>query len=127
VVEGSLREGSVCGPVLPFERDVDGGHVLLEERSKGGHDIGIVGYECKEGVWVVLIGGSGGKSERRGGHMGGQSGRMGVDDSDGARGRWIKQVVRVLLVLGGGGALLGPVGGVGWFMVVVVVREELKR
>jgi hypothetical protein len=37
------------------------------------------------------------------------------------------KVVRVLLVLGGGVALLVSVGGVGWFMVVVVVREEWKR
>ena len=37
------------------------------------------------------------------------------------------KVVRVLLVLGGGGALLVSVGGVGWFMVVVVVSEEWKR
>ena len=44
--------------------------------------------------------------------MGGQSGRMGVDDSNGASERWIK-VVRVLLVLGGGVSLLVPVGGVG--------------
>ena len=35
--------------------------------------------------------------------------------------------VSVLLVLGGKGASLGPVGGVGWFIVVVVVREERKR
>jgi hypothetical protein len=99
--------------------------VLLEERSKGGRDIGIVGYECKEGVGVVLIGGSGGKPERRGGHMGGQSGRMGVDDSDGARGRWIK-ISEGVVGIRRGGALVGPVGGVGWFMVVVVVREERK-
>ncbi len=52
--------GPPCGP-RPFERDVDGGHVLFEECSKGGRDIEIVGYECKEGVGVVLIGGSGGK------------------------------------------------------------------
>ena len=89
MVEGDLREGS-GGPPQPFERDVDGGHMLLEERGKCGRDIGIVGYECKEGVGVILIGGSGSKSERRGGHMGGQSGRMGVDDSNGASGRWIK-------------------------------------
>jgi len=81
VVEGGLREGSGCGPALPFERDVNGGHVLLEESSKGGHEIRIVGYECKEGVGIILIGGSGGTPERRGAHMGGQSGRMGVDDS----------------------------------------------
>jgi hypothetical protein len=37
------------------------------------------------------------------------------------------KVVRVLLVLGGGVASLVLVGGVGWFMVVVVVREEWKR
>ena len=80
-MEGGLREGSGCGSALPFERDINGGHVLLEERSKGGREIGIVGYECKEGVGVVLIRGSGGKPERRGAHMGGQSGRMGVDDS----------------------------------------------
>ena len=83
-MEVGLREGSKCGLVLPFERDVDGGHVLLEERGKGGCEIGIVGYECKEGVGVILIGVSGSKPERSGGHMGGQSGRMGVDDSDGA-------------------------------------------
>ena len=103
MVEGGLREGSVCGPPLPFERDVDGGHVLLEERSKGGRDIGIVGYERKEGVGVVLIGVSGGKPERRGGHMGGQSGRMGVDDSDGTRGRWIKSSEGVVGIRRGGG------------------------
>ena len=84
-MEGGLREGSWCGLALPFERDVDGGHVLLEERGKGGCQIGIVGYECKEVVGVVLMGVSGSKLERRGGYMGGQRGRMGVDDSDGAR------------------------------------------
>ena len=42
MVEGGLREGSGCGPALPFERDVDGGHVLLEEHSKGSREIGIV-------------------------------------------------------------------------------------
>ena len=47
MVEGGLKEGSGCGPALPFERDVDGVHVLLEESSKGGRKIRIVGYECK--------------------------------------------------------------------------------
>ena len=42
MVEGGLREGSGCGPALPVERGVDGGHVLLEERSKGSREIGIV-------------------------------------------------------------------------------------
>ena len=101
MVEGSLREGSGCGPTLPFERDVDGGHgVLLEESSKSGCEIGIVGYECKEGVGFVLIGGSGGKPARRGAHMVGQSGRMGVDD--GASGRWIKSGEGIVGVRRGG-------------------------
>ena len=110
MVEGGLSGGSGCGSALPFERDIDGGHVLLEERSKGGREIGIVGYECKEGVGVVLIGGSGGKPERRDVRMGVWSGRMG---------EWVLviagglKVVRVLLVLGGGVASLVPVGGVG--------------
>jgi len=109
VVEGGLREGSGCGPALPFERDVDGGHVLLEERSKGGRDIGIVGYECKEGVGVVLIGGSGGKPERRVARMGVQSGRMGVDDSNRVSGRWVKSSEGVVGVRRGGGFV--SVGG----------------
>ncbi len=113
MVEGGLREGSVSGPPLPFERDVDGGHVLLEERSKGGRDIGIVGYECKEGVGVVLIGVSGGKPERRGGHMGGQSGRMGVDDSNSPRGRWIKSSEGVVGI-GRGGGFVRAGGRCGW-------------
>ena len=103
MVEGGLREGSVCGPALPFEREVGGGHVFLEERSKGSRDIGIIGYECKEGVGVVLIRGNGGKPERRGGHMGGQSGRMDVGDSDGTRGRWIKSSEGVVGIRRGGG------------------------
>jgi hypothetical protein len=37
------------------------------------------------------------------------------------------KVVGVLLVLRGGLASLVLVGGVGWFMVVVVVMEEWKR
>jgi hypothetical protein len=60
----------------------------------------IVGYECKEGVGVILIRGSGSKPERRGGHMGGQSGRMGVDDSDGAG---IKSSEGVVGIRRGGG------------------------
>ena len=111
-MEGGLSGGRGCGPTLPFGRDVDRGHVLLEERSKGGRKIGIVGYECKEGVGVVLIGGSGGKPERRGAHMGGQSGRMGLMIAIVPAGGGLK-VVRVLLVLGGGVASLVPVGGVG--------------
>ena len=126
MVEGGLREGSVCGPVLPFQRDVDRGHVLLEERSKGGRDIGIVGYECKEGVGVFLIGGSGGKPERRGGHMVGQSGWMCVDDSNGARRRWIKSSECVVGIRRGWGFVrvggrCGLVHGGGG------VREERKR
>ena len=58
--------------------------------------------------------------------MGGQSGRMGVDDSNGVSGRWIKSSEGVVGVRRGV-ALLVSVGGVGWFMVVVVVREEWKR
>jgi hypothetical protein len=99
-VEGGLREGSKCGLTLPFERDVGGGHVLLEECGKGGREIGIVGYECKEGVGVVLIGGSGNTLERRGGYMVGQRGWMGVDDSDGAR---IKSSGGVVSIRRGGG------------------------
>ena len=119
-----LREGSGCGPALPFERDVDGGHgVLLDESSKSGREIGIVGYECKEGVGVVLIGGSGGMPERMGAHMGGQSGRWVLMIAMVPAGGGLK-VVRVLLVLGGGFASLVSVGGVWWFMGVVVVREE---
>ncbi len=112
MVEGGLSEGSGCGPTLPFERDVDGGHVLLEERSKGSREIRIVGYECKEGVGVVLIGGSGGKPERRGVCMGGQSGRMGGDDSNGASRRWIRSSEGDVGVRRGVASLV-PVGGVG--------------
>ena len=76
---------------------------MLEERGKGGREIGIVGYECQEGVGVVRIGGSGGKPGRmepggRGVHMGGRIGRMGVVD-----GRWIKGSGGVVGVRGGGG------------------------
>ena len=98
MVEGGLSGGRGCGPALPFERDVDRGHVLLEERSKGGRKIGIVGYECKEGVGVDPIGGSGGKPGRRGAHMGGRSGWIGVGDS-----RWIKSSEGVVGVRRGGG------------------------
>ena len=132
MVEGGLREGSGCGPALPFKRDVDGGHVLLEESSKGGCKIGIVGYECKEGVGVVLIESSGGKPERRGAHIDGQSGRMGVDDSNGASGRWIKSSEGVVgvrrgvcFVSVGGRCVVVHGGGGGKGGVEEVVEWEL--
>jgi hypothetical protein len=105
VVEGGLREGSVCGPSLPFKREVEGGHVLLEERREGGRDIGIIGYECKEGVGVVLIRGSGGKPKRRGGHM-----VLMIAMAPGGGGL---KVVRVLMVLGGGGGFVRAGGRCG--------------
>ena len=108
-MEVCLREGSKCGLVLTFESDVDGGHVLLEESGKCGRKIGIVGYECKEGVGVVLIVGSGSKIERRGGHMVGQCGQMGVDDTDGVR---IKSSEGVVGIRRGGGFVSGGRGGV---------------
>ena len=58
MVEGGLSGGRGCGPALPFERDIDRGHVLLEERSKGGCEIGIVGLGLiRSGVVVVSPGG----------------------------------------------------------------------
>ena len=75
---------------------------MLEERGKGGREIGIVGYECQEGVGVAWIGGSGGKPRRlvpggKGVHSGGRIGRMCVVD-----GRWIKGGGGVVDVRGGG-------------------------
>ena len=74
----------------------------MEERGKGGREIGIVGYECQEGVGVAWIGGSGGKPRRlvpggKGVHSGGRIGRMCVVD-----GRWIKGGGGVVDVRGGG-------------------------
>ena len=58
--------------------------------------------------------------------MGVQSGRMGVDDSNGVSGRWINSSEGVVGVRRGGGFV--SVGGrCGVVMVVVVVSEEWKR
>lgn len=43
MVEGGLREGGGRQPALSFRRDIDGGPVLLKERSEGSRESGIVG------------------------------------------------------------------------------------